>query len=112
MRRPVRALLCPASLKGVLSARAATAALARGVRAANGEAVELPIADGGEGTAEVLHAALGGEWREADVSDPLGRPVRAAWLLLPDGTWLVGMGCSTCISPVPLAIAVVNVAPE
>jgi glycerate 2-kinase len=80
----VRALLCPASLKGVLSARAAAAALARGVRAAGGEAVELPIADGGEGTGDALEAALGGEWRDAIVSDPLGRPHPARWLVLPD----------------------------
>ena len=44
---------------------------------------EVPVADGGEGTAEVLAAALGGEWRVATVSDPLGRPVRARYLLLP-----------------------------
>jgi glycerate 2-kinase len=81
----VRALLCPASLKGVLAARDAAAALARGVRGAGGEADELPLADGGEGTADVLHGALGGEWHEAVVSDPLGRPVPAHWLLLPDG---------------------------
>jgi glycerate 2-kinase len=81
----VRALLCPASLKGVLTAEAAAAALARGVRAAGGDAVELPIADGGEGTAAALSAVLGGDWREAVVSDPLGRPVPARWLVLPDG---------------------------
>jgi glycerate kinase len=85
----VRVLLCPASLKGVLSAREAAAALARGVRTAGPEAVELPIADGGEGTGEALHAALGGEWREAPVSDPLGRAVLARWLLLPDGRAVV-----------------------
>jgi len=45
-----RALACPASLKGVLSARAAAAALARGL----GECDELPLADGGEGTADVV----------------------------------------------------------
>ncbi len=77
-RLPVRALLCPASLKGVLSARDAAAALARGVRASGGEAVELPVADGGEGTAEALERALGGEWQSEVVSDPLGRPVSAA----------------------------------
>ena len=85
----MRALLCPASLKGVLSARAAAAALARGVRAAGGDGVELPIADGGEGTADALHAVLGGEWREAVVSDPLGRAVPARWLVLPDGRAVV-----------------------
>ena len=54
----MRALLCPASLKGVLSARAAAAALGRGVRAAGGVAVELPIADGGEGTLDALRGVL------------------------------------------------------
>ena len=85
----MRALLCPASLKGVLSARAAAAALARGVREAGGEAVELPVADGGEGTGEALEAAFGGEWCEAVVSDPLGRPVAARWLHLSDGRAVV-----------------------
>jgi glycerate 2-kinase len=80
----VRALACPASLKGVLSATEAAAALASGFRAAGVDADECPIADGGEGTAEVLFAALGGEWREAVVPDPLGRPIRASWLLLPN----------------------------
>jgi len=81
----MRALLCPASLKGVLSASAAAAALMRGFESAGVEADPLPVGDGGEGTAEALASALGGEWRESVVSDPLGRPVPAPWLLLPDG---------------------------
>ncbi|HET8892563.1 MAG TPA: glycerate kinase [Gaiellaceae bacterium] len=48
------ALACPASLKGVLSARAAAAALARGL----GECDELPLADGGEGTADVVPGVI------------------------------------------------------
>ena len=80
----MRALLCPASLKGALSARSAAAALARGFREQGGVAFELPVADGGEGTADVLERGLGGEWREAYVSDPLGRPISARWLLLRD----------------------------
>lgn len=85
----MRALASPASLKGVLGAGAAAAALAEGLRAGGADAVELPVADGGEGTLDVVFASLGGEWREAEVSDPLGRPVRARWLLLEDGTALV-----------------------
>lgn len=81
----MRALLCPASLKGVLSARAAAGALGRGFREAGADVTELPVADGGEGTYEALASALGGEFREAVVSDPLGRPVPARWLRLPDG---------------------------
>src|SRR5213593_1455260 len=80
-----RALACPASLKGVLSAREAAAALAEGLRAW-AEVDELPVADGGEGTLDVLHGALGGEWREAKVPDAFGRPHAARWLVLPDGT--------------------------
>ena len=37
----------------------------------------------------MLQRALGGEWRTAAVSDPLGRPVGAKWLVLPDGTAVV-----------------------
>lgn len=85
----MNALASPASLKGVLGAADAASALAEGFRAAGAEVVELPIADGGSGTAEVLAGALGGEWHEATVSGPLGRPVPARWLLLPDGTAVV-----------------------
>jgi len=78
------ALACPASLKGVLSAREAAAALAEGLRS-SARADELPVADGGEGTLDVLQAALGGEWREVEVGDAFGRPRRARWLALADG---------------------------
>ena len=45
--------------------------MAEGLRAGGAEAVELPIADGGAGTAESIRLTLGGEWRDARVSDPL-----------------------------------------
>src|SRR5256885_4585908 len=77
-----RALACPASLKGVLSARAAAAALAEGLRSW-AEVDELPVADGGEGTLDVLYAALGGEWHDAPVPDAFGRPRLGPWLELP-----------------------------
>jgi glycerate kinase len=68
------ALACPASLKGVLAAPAAAAALASGFRRAGVEAVELPLADGGEGT---LDAIAGGRLRELEAHDAFGR-VRTA----------------------------------
>jgi glycerate kinase len=86
----MRAVAAPASLKGVLSPLDAAAHLAVGLRRVDGlEVDEAPVADGGEGTALVLHAALGGAWRTAVVTDPLGRPVTARWLLLDDGTAVV-----------------------
>lgn len=45
----------------------------------------VPMADGGEGTAEVLASACGGKIREVDALDPLGRPVRASYALLGSG---------------------------
>ena len=84
---PVRALACPASLKGVLSASAAAEALA--ARASRRAArmrtsCRSPTAARGRPRRCTLRsAASGGRPRCAD---PLGRPVRARWLLLPDGT--------------------------
>ncbi len=95
----MRALACPASLKGVLTAPAAAAALAAGLRAGGAETVELPVADGGEGTAEVLWLALGGEWREAGVHDAFGLPRSARWLLLPDGTAVVEASAAVPFDP-------------
>ena len=84
------ALASPASLKGVLTPGEAAAALSAGMRrSARVEVRELPVADGGEGTALVLEHALGGDWHTAVVGDPFGRPVVATWLELPDGTAVV-----------------------
>lgn len=95
----MRALASPASLKGVLDAPAAAAALAEGLRSAGAETVELPVADGGEGTAEVVRRALGGEWREQPVHDAFGRPRAARWLLLPDGTAVVEAAAAVPLDP-------------
>jgi glycerate kinase len=81
--RPV--LVAPDSFKGSFSAAQVAAAVARGLRDGGREAVELPIADGGEGTLDALVAALGAELRSATVADPLGRPVEARYALADGG---------------------------
>jgi len=78
------ALVAPDSFKGTFGASEVAAAIARGLRAETVEAQELPVADGVEGTLEVLVGALGGELRTASVADPLGRPVEASFALLAD----------------------------
>ena len=78
-------LVAPDDFKGTFSAPAVTEALARGLRSGGRQAIELPVADGGNGTMTAVVTALGGEQRTARVSDPLGRPVEAAFGLLPDG---------------------------
>jgi glycerate 2-kinase len=78
-------LVAPDDFKGSFSAQEVASALARGVRAAGVAADELPVADGGGGTMEVLVRALGGELHAATVADPLGRPVEASFASLADG---------------------------
>jgi glycerate kinase len=92
------ALVAPDSFKGTFSAREVAAAIADGLRSAGREARELPVADGGEGTMEVLVDALGGEVRRATVSDPLGRPIDASFALLPDGSAVVEMAQASGLS--------------
>ncbi|HEX6654565.1 MAG TPA: glycerate kinase, partial [Thermoleophilaceae bacterium] len=91
-------LVSPDSFKGTFSAREVARAIAGGLRAAGREADELPVADGGEGTMEVLVNALGGEIRRLGVSDPLGRPVEAGYALLPDGSAVVEMAQASGLS--------------
>ncbi|MEM6391802.1 MAG: glycerate kinase [Planctomycetota bacterium] len=80
----MKVVCAPDSLKGSLSAVDAAAAMGRGVRAAlpgaGVEVVEIPIADGGEGTVEALVRATGGELVWGEVCGPLpGTTVWAAW---------------------------------
>jgi len=91
-------LVAPDSFKGTLSAREVAGAIAAGLRDAGREARELPVADGGEGTMDVLVAALGGEVITQTVSDPLGRPVEAGFALLPDGSGVVEMAQASGLS--------------
>jgi glycerate kinase len=80
-----RLLVCPDSFKGTFPARTVAAALARGIEAAGGQPELLPLADGGEGTAETLLDALGGRWVPVTACGPLGAPVAARVALVSDG---------------------------
>jgi glycerate 2-kinase len=84
----MRVLAAPASLKGVLPAPAAADALARGLRTGGAEADAQPVADGGDGTLDVLERALGGKWLSATISAPLGGEVDARWLVVGDTAYV------------------------
>jgi glycerate kinase len=81
----MRLLAAPDKFRGTLTARAAAAAIAAGAERAGWTTFELPLADGGEGTLDVL----GGGNRRTAVTGPLGEPVEAAWRLEDDGTALI-----------------------
>jgi glycerate 2-kinase len=86
---PPRVVCAPDKLRGALDAFEAAEALAVGVRRAGGEALPIPLADGGEGTLAVVCAAGAARRIELDARDALGRPRRAAIGDCGDGTFLV-----------------------
>lgn len=77
----VKAVVAIDSFKGCLMADEVTAVVAEVLHTLHPdwEIVQCPLADGGDGTLEVLMPALQGEYRKAAVHDPLGRPVTALW---------------------------------
>ena len=85
------AIACPDKFRGTLSAVAAASHIATGARSVGFEVHEVPLADGGEGTLDVLLARRGGSRRRARVTGPLGEPVDAEYGVLADGTAVVEM---------------------
>lgn len=81
----MKILLAPDSFKDSLPALAVCEALRAGILAAspNAEVLLFPLADGGEGTVDILHWHLGGEMVTVKVHDPLFRPVEARFLFHP-----------------------------
>ena len=76
-------LCCPDKFRGSLTANEAAEALADGVEREGRDAVRLPLADGGEGTLDVLCPAAA-DRRRLRVTGPLGEPVDAEWGLRGD----------------------------
>ncbi|MPZ72119.1 MAG: glycerate kinase [Nitriliruptorales bacterium] len=87
----VRVLIAPDKFAGTMSAADAAAAMARGwVGQRRGDDVVCrPMADGGEGTIDVVAAGAGGRRRRLPVADARGYAVTAEWLRLPDGRALI-----------------------
>ena len=83
----MRIVVAPQELKGSLTATAAAAAMAAGLRRALPAAdLDLaPVADGGPGTVDALVSATGGTLVTAAAHDALGRPLTARYALLPGG---------------------------
>lgn len=77
-------LLAPDSFKGSLDAINVCKALQKGIKKALPDSTVklLPMADGGEGTLDILHFNIGGNFQTHETVDPLGRPIKAKVLWL------------------------------
>ncbi len=97
-------LIAPDKFAGTLSAVEAAAAIAEGWRrtAPTDELVEVPLADGGPGFVDVLHASLGGDLLPARVTGPLGTTVDASVLLVGDTAYVESaQACGLHLVPEP-----------
>lgn len=82
----MRILVAPDKFKGSLGAAEVADAIASGLRDILPKAVidTAPMADGGEGTADVIRQSCGGEWITCSAHDALGREIEARYLWLND----------------------------
>jgi glycerate kinase len=83
----VRILIAPDKFKGSLGAREVAENIATGLRDILPDAkIDIvPMADGGEGTAEVICDALDGSWVNCVAHDPLGREIEARYVWVEEG---------------------------
>lgn len=77
----MKVVVAPDSFKECLGAGAVARAVSTALREVDPavEVVEMPLADGGEGTVEVLSAALGTRMVRTTVTGPVGEPVVATY---------------------------------
>ena len=100
----MKVVVAPNAFKGSLTASQAAAAIALGVREVfpQADVVEVPVADGGDGTVEALVSALRGEYQTGDVEGPLGDTVRATYGLTDHGqTGVVELASASGLMLIP-----------
>ncbi len=97
--------VAPDSFKESLSAVEVARAIAKGLKKVlpEAEVLEIPMADGGEGTVETLTEDTGGQIIGCDVTGPLGERIRKARFgILGDGnTAVIEMAASSGLALVP-----------
>jgi glycerate 2-kinase len=72
-------LVAPDSFKGTFTSVQVAQYISAGIREEGLTAIECPLADGGEGTLDVLVHALKGEQKSQSVHGPFGQEVIARW---------------------------------
>jgi glycerate kinase len=83
----MRILIAPDKFKGALNAREVAENIAKGLRDILPHITIdiVPMADGGEGTAEAICEARGGSWLKCKAHDPIGREIEARYASIEDG---------------------------
>lgn len=89
----MKILIASDSFKGSASTLEVANSMERGIRSIckEVETIKLPVADGGEGTVDALVIGLNGEYREEEVTDPLGRKIKSKYGIINEDTAIVEM---------------------
>ncbi len=87
----MRIVIAPNAFKGSLTALQAAEAIQQGILGImpHADCILLPIADGGDGTADVLVRGTDGQMHTTAVMDALGDVIQASFGILGDGTTAV-----------------------
>ncbi|MGM0567087.1 MAG: glycerate kinase [Bacteroidota bacterium] len=93
----MKIVVAPDSFKHSLSAVEVAAAISKGIRSIHPEAdiIQLPVADGGEGTVEALTTATGGKKINIETYDPLMRPITATYGFIDSTTAVIEMAAAS-----------------
>jgi glycerate 2-kinase len=83
-RNGIRILIAPDKFKGSLGASEVAENIAQGLRdiLTDAKIDIVPVADGGEGTADVICNALKGSWFKCNAHDPLGRKIKCRYTII------------------------------
>nr|WP_280424055.1 glycerate kinase [Nocardia carnea] len=91
-------LVAPDSFKGTYSAAQVAEAIGRGVEETGDHALRLPVADGGEGTLDVLVEPLGLRRVTVETRNPWGRPCTATIGLSDDGIAVIEVAAASGVT--------------
>ncbi len=99
----MKILIAPDSFKGSATSRRAAEAIGKGVHEVfpDAELIEIPVADGGEGTVEALTESMNGKIIRKKVKGPLGEAVDAEYGLLPGDVAVIEMASASGLPLVP-----------
>jgi glycerate kinase len=101
----MKVIIAPNSFRDSLSAIRVCKAMAHGVLKVvpDAEIVQMPVADGGEGTVQTMVRASRGKTEKVKVTGPIGEPVMAEYGILGDGlTAVIGMAAASGLELIPV----------
>ncbi len=96
----MKVVIASDKFKGSLTSKEVADSIEEGILLAMPDCtiIKLPVADGGDGTAEALVEALGGEWREVEVHNPLMASMKAHYGIINDDTAVLDVATASGIS--------------